>query len=289
MEWSRNDVEGLYEAQQNATRSLMINDTTESSESDALRAVATRAVELVAARGGTMTDRQSAEWARMVKEDQFLQVVQAQAVALRNRLAVLEAEKSNLEDANRLLNERRVAAEEGNRDLVRRAQQAEGKLAELSRDCERAFVNAKTYLRRAEEAEARCAPLSATGTHASEAGDLLATWGSPADVSRVLKATGHGAAVATRYPCSATCTHDDARTPGHPERVKDRSAMVTNAVAAGKAVVSEAYEHGAEAMRAACWRDVAKALEREGYYGAETPAEGTLSFIIKAAIEGATP
>jgi hypothetical protein len=79
------------------------------------------------------------------------------------------------------------------------------------------------------------------------------------------------------YPCSATCTHDDAANPGHPERVKERSEafMGTSerSLANGYARLEtlgpvesregptaqsveigriEGFNEGAEAMRAAC-------------------------------------
>lgn len=130
------------------------------------------------------------------------------------------------------------------------------------------------------------------------------------------------------YPCSPACTHPDAATPGHPERVRERSARfddaahhalvgsvtahmreapvagpyddamkygpevrgayergqsdaLHDAVEAGRAVVQEAYNHGAEAMRAACWEAVRRVSETAGAHG--------LLPILQAAIEGATP
>lgn len=68
--------------------------------------------------------------------------------------------------------------------------------------------------------------------------------------------------------------------------VKDRSAMVTNAVAmaAGKAVVSEAYEHGAEAMRAACLDAFNTICDKYGINEASPMREEG-----RLAIEGAVP
>ena len=108
-----------------------------------------------------------------------------------------------------------------------------------------------------------------------------------------------------KWPCSPTCTHEDAATPGHPERVKQRSnafteesaavQMVRLAAEAGlpvrfvpreaddddSASESDAYERGAEAMREAC----CEAVQRV----AETLALGpTEREMLKAAIEGAT-
>ena len=90
------------------------------------------------------------------------------------------------------------------------------------------------------------------------------------------------------YPCSDTCTHDDAATPGHPERVKERSEAVVEATArADQAFRSyghgaeDGYQEGAEAMRAACWEAVRHRLWNHGLY------QYTQDF--KAAIEGAAP
>lgn len=80
-----------------------------------------------------------------------------------------------------------------------------------------------------------------------------------------------------RYPCSPTCTHDDAATPGHPERVRERSEAFTtstqslangyvrmddHAATAGAPgwlgseplglARREGFNEGAEAMRTAC-------------------------------------
>lgn len=95
-----------------------------------------------------------------------------------------------------------------------------------------------------------------------------------------------------RYPCSPTCTHDDARTPGHPERVKERSEAANDA--AGKmhgdyadgfdAGLTRGYDDGAEAMRAACWEAVQHALAMDGF-----SADHTLRRILKHSIEGAVP
>jgi hypothetical protein len=98
-----------------------------------------------------------------------------------------------------------------------------------------------------------------------------------------------------RWPCSATCTHEDAATPGHPERVKDGSEAMWRIVAPdapvdvpddNDAALTEEYAKGAEAMRAACLRDVVALLESTGLSD-----HGSDSIIqrVKAAIEGAIP
>jgi hypothetical protein len=94
----------------------------------------------------------------------------------------------------------------------------------------------------------------------------------------------HGA---KRYPCSDTCTHDDAATPGHPERVKERSEAVTAAVDVPEDYdwgesEPDPYQRGSEAMRAACWEAAQARCERWGF------SDGFRADL-KAAIEGATP
>lgn len=54
-----------------------------------------------------------------------------------------------------------------------------------------------------------------------------------------------------RYPCSPTCTHDDARTPGHPERVRERSEAVLQVVQSGEEQESDGYADGVHDTRAA--------------------------------------
>lgn len=100
-----------------------------------------------------------------------------------------------------------------------------------------------------------------------------------------------------RYPCSPTCTHDDAANPGHPERVKRLSdawekmhstGYSERVKRRGETAVERpdlealAWDAGAEAMRAACL----EAVQREGQkFGLSTVALAQF----KAAIEGAAP
>lgn len=91
-----------------------------------------------------------------------------------------------------------------------------------------------------------------------------------------------------RYPCSPTCTHDDAANPGHPERVKERSEAFGEVVDAARDMdvrtnlLQRAYDNGAEAMRAACLDAV---LRECGVFGLSLAARESF----KAAIEGAAP
>jgi predicted nuclease with TOPRIM domain len=112
--------------------------------------------------------------------------------------------------------------------------------------------------------------------------------------------------LSVRYPCAPTCTHDDARTPGHPERVRQRSEAVEAALApsyshgdslhtdvppgspvveSGEEQEARGYDDGAEAMRAACWEAVQEYLDVSGL-ATSAPA---MRDALKAAIEGAAP
>lgn len=117
-------------------------------------------------------------------------------------------------------------------------------------------------------------------------------------------------ALVTRYPCSPTCTHDDAATPGHAERVKERSEAFRKTCTGGREcspgcdahgvgprndiearlrnldTYARGHEEGADAMRAACLIALAEVMEAEGYSDA---GPGTVHGRLKAAIEGAVP
>lgn len=84
---------------------------------------------------------------------------------------------------------------------------------------------------------------------------------------------------ALRYPCSLTCTHDDAAIPGHAERVKEESEAFKSELEL-EDDHPEAFAAGAEAMRAACLEAVMQVVDAEG--------AGSLADRLKTAIEGAT-
>jgi hypothetical protein len=124
-----------------------------------------------------------------------------------------------------------------------------------------------------------------------------------------------------RYPCSPTCTHDDAETPGHPERVSRRSRefvetvsdsqralnaflsdgeppctcagtvdgdptciycnMKEEARAALGALEEQWFGQGAESFRAAIREEVVKVLQGFGLSG--TPLEDALKAVIEDA------
>jgi hypothetical protein len=80
-------------------------------------------------------------------------------------------------------------------------------------------------------------------------------------------------AQATRYPCSLTCTHDDARNPGHAERARQRSEVWTaESVAAFNGCQNDrervcygaGWEKGLDSMREACWEAIQPLLTEIG-------------------------
>lgn len=112
------------------------------------------------------------------------------------------------------------------------------------------------------------------------------------------------------YPCSTSCTHDDAATPGHAERVRERSEAFTIPSTLGdpcaclpgaschlhsadgepseaqwkeSAALQDAHDRGAEAMREACWEAVQDWAANSRYLNEHQLA------CLKAAIEGAAP
>lgn len=229
-----------------------------------IEAIASRAVELAAARGGTMADEVDAHLqAIYAGEDapvgRMGEIIAAFA-ALGARNATLEAEVTTLSE--RLVQANQRAQENWDK------QEAERERLQGERDA---------VLRRAEHAEERIRQLAIAGQELSAAVDKHV--GAPSDVAPGSTFTEKSA---RRYPCSPTCTHDDAATPGHSERVKVRSEAFK---ADPSLSVTEAatYEQGAEAMRAQIRADVAAECDRHGL--AWTPAFKA----IIAAIMGAKP
>lgn len=309
--------------------------------------VATRAVELAGARGGTMTAERFDEVRRRFRGHEVIEELLAHISTLGARNAVLEEELENTRPFESLhadlsaqlreaweatgvagtvkgmttladvvgvtkadlrealaevekLRERLSAAEDGNRELVRRAQQAESLLErERKHHAETREMHSQMcrvsveHQRRAEAAEARCATLSAAGQVAADTRKectCLDTCRGAAGLGEGWKcAMEYRRAAPARYPCSPACTHDDAATPGHPERVKERSEAVKEAATAAVEMVrrdnelTRAYDNGAEAMRAACWDAV------RGQIQAFAMAGGLFEAAVKKAIEGAAP
>jgi hypothetical protein len=99
----------------------------------------------------------------------------------------------------------------------------------------------------------------------------------PETVAMVRRAVG----MRPLYPCSPTCTHDDARNPGHPERVKARSAGFQQGA---DGVWRDDYARGCDDTRAAIWEAVQQGLQEGGY----TP-DDVLFTRLKHFIEGAAP
>lgn len=246
--------------------------------------VATRAVELAAARGGMMTAAGIDDVVRVIAHagaPLLAESLREHISTLGARVAVLEQEKANLKEGNRLLAERLSAAEESNRELVRRAQQAEGLVESLRRIIKEDRLVLTNVTAERDELKARCATLSAAGEVLGAHVDCKT--GEPVDRAPGSQFDDYGR---MRYPCSPTCTHEDAAKPGHPERVKDRSEAFKAAVDKNLPEIreSEQYQAGAEAMRAACWEAVSDLLQEWGWAETDKACDH-----IKAAIEGAVP
>lgn len=85
-----------------------------------------------------------------------------------------------------------------------------------------------------------------------------------------------------RWPCAVGCNHPDSWVAGHPERVKERSEAFVKRAEDHHKSVSEGYEAGAEAMRAACIAAARSVMEGMGASNGDWDA-------MKAALEGAAP
>lgn len=307
----------------------------------AILAVAARSAEIAAARGGTMTDLQHAEWRRMAADDVFLAEVDRHVASQGGRIASLESSekawRQRVEKAADTLAD--VAPGElGRLDIVARIERLKAELHHLREDW------TTTWKERALHAESRLAAIRerANDSHGlllaamdkttiqgvraaaswvlegdapQEVQDLVETLtitgGMAGEVSKVIHQS-------TRYPCSPTCTHDDASIPGHPERVRQRSEAFSTATHGDfggelreeheemSRVISEhnrhvdsmggpvdvpadhdwgenepdPYTRGAEAMRAACLKAALEWAQKN--LGCRPPW-------LKSAIEGAVP
>lgn len=119
------------------------------------------------------------------------------------------------------------------------------------------------------------------GCPLSPAAHVPAPDGTACECARIRRDVACLAAPVSRYPCSPTCTHDDAATPGHPERVKERSEAVSRIVQSGEEQEAEGYEQGVEDMRKACLEALQSACHTHGVMWFYQHA--------KQALEGAAP
>jgi TolA-binding protein len=258
--------------------------------SSTVRRIMERTAELLAARGGALTAE--VELALTSVEHNYSRI---HAASLRKAFATRGVRVAALE-------EQLSASQEAVRELTRRAQQAESERDMWRKRVERAAeelasVGAGEFGRldivsRIRHLKARCATLSAAGQVLSEHVGKDACWCYDGDNSQGPAHTE--ACERVRYPCSPTCTHDDAAKPGHQERVKERSEAVIATLRDSRPETEEsrevieseaeshAYERGAEAMRAACCEAVQRECQKYGLreYVAQS---------FKAAIEGSTP
>lgn len=91
------------------------------------------------------------------------------------------------------------------------------------------------------------------------------------------------------FPCSDTCTHDDAAKPGHPERVKEQSEAVNDVIDGGPEsrgpvrVVDRGARREIDAYNSG-WKDAVATVEERVRRALENASAEVLS-----AIEGAAP
>jgi len=190
-----------------------------------IRAVMAKTAGLLAARGGTMTAEEleeafkAVEWAShrgasAIRE--YLAAQGARAAALEKELnearQQIDALGKNWELACAKADEQRERAEAAEQE---RLEEVGNRRAWQER--------AATHLKRAEAAEERLQQLR-EGIQAivSQCAEMVKVAALPprCDCAARNIACLHWM---RRYPCSPTCTHDDAKTPGHPERVRERS------------------------------------------------------------------
>lgn len=281
-----------------------------------LKAIMTCAVDLAAARGGTMTADALRDTLRVNEpgithaERARRTVVFEHCVASGSRIAALEAERDTLSQRLDETNQRAQEnweKQEAERErletelsrITDRAARLNLDLNERTRSYQVACSERDAALRRAAHAEARVRELAIAGQELSAAVDKHVGGCGPCEDG---ECAIHVSPEPRNYPCSPTCTHDDATFPGHAGRIVERSeavddvgrrpendadAFVTihNGV---EGVVftrsqTECYaDKRAEAMRAAC---VAVAQEWAQTHGLSVPELVSL----KAAIERATP
>jgi hypothetical protein len=198
-----------------------------------------------------------------------------EAEALRARVMELEQEVKDLRTASRETVELRAEVE--------RLREKETYLANLTADWQRKLTSAESRLAAIRERGTNRLEIARRRSAARVGVEDIIRWVLEGDAPQEATET-HGF-----YPCGLTCTHDDATTPGHPERVRQRSEAVVVSLHDSKAAavdtaLTRGYDEGVEAMRAACWEAVQECL---GLFS--VPADAPMRQKFKAAIEGAVP
>lgn len=300
MDWTDEEKKALVETWANSPPE-------QSTEADVLE-VATKAAELLAARGGTMTAEELHDAEQRSEhgcDPRLFEHISAQGA----RVAVLEKER---DEARRSADELQRQRDNYRESLEVMSAGRDAALAELE-TLRRNLADAQKGAREAALKEADTKILSTALPPAYFEEDYTDRkereamhQGFAAGVNHALDTLRAMAKESgpQRYPCSPTCTHDDAATPGHPERVENLSKALASSlgyepervterseavsIAAGRpelsATEAACYEQGAEAMRAACWEAVQREIMVYGFNGSH-PAYKS----IKAAIEGVTP
>jgi len=262
--------------------------------SSTLKAMMTRAVELAAARGGTMKAvrqiedalealppepggrRAQAAWSLWDLRC-CLTTLEGLNKAAGAKIAKLTQEVEDLESGRDNLH-RVIKGLEAERDEIR---------AMHSQMCEVSMA----HQRRAEQAEERVRQLALAGQHLSAAVDKHVGEPNPPGIPE--------SSPPARYPCSPTCTHEDAALPGHGGVITSAESLANGYVLANDTATlfgarreapvhsndiarREGFNEGAEAMRAACWEAVQTWAQGRGLTREEMQS-------LKAVIEGAAP
>lgn len=301
MQWSEEDQEQLWRCW-----------TAHDHQDDVKRChlLATRAVELVAARGGTMTAERLVDVREPLRHHIAAQgaqnaVLEAELALARKgfdagspaeaTIKTLEAEAARARQSESVWRKRMEAAavalgaygagEVGRLDIAARARIITEQVEAIRRRSLEAGNIERLIAEHGLPAAMRwvvegMAPTGLGDQHPPTIAELEAILSAPAGAYSVTVQPSGEIRAVKRYPCSPTCTHDDAATPGHPERVKERSALFVGSIVASEA----GYEAGAEAMRAACWGAVQERLSLLGI-GPEDMVWGDCKY----AIEGAAP
>lgn len=273
MEWSDEEYEELALAQG--------REATPAERRASLEAVASRAVELAAARSGlTVAHDAAMVRARLNRiigaphaADRPIYEALDRLAASGARIAALEAELLTVRGERAEWMERTKTLEVGRDNAMSSALEANRRAKELKA--------------RAEHAEARVRELAIAGQVLSATVDKHVGQECPPSCPSHLN-SGHihrdDDSKPQRHPCSPTCTHDDAATPGHPERVKDRSEAFVEQATREARTYDDGKRHGfadgVEAMRVACWEAIQPLTHSMSEHERQQ---------FKAAIEGAAP
>lgn len=251
--------------------------------------IAALAAELAAARGGTMTAEELA-WLAPA-QDEPLKTIYQKVLALGARNAVLEADVAKARQSEEVWRKRLEAA------AVALGAHGAGQVGRLD-----IVARVRILLDNTAQSRQREESIRRRSLEAGNLERLIAEHGLPTVMRWVVEGKEPEQSTATHgdyggelreeheeiqhYPSSPPCTH--------PERAKDRGEAfngdadvcehrVDRRDTCGDCEYERGEKNGAEAMRAACLKDVREALANVGAWDRETER------IVASAIEGATP